>query len=57
MLEIRRVWHYASETDAVHFMIATDGDQRHIKLKKSENRELYKFIVEHSTERQPDDSN
>ena len=51
MIEIPRAWRRASQPDAIQFMIMADGDERLIHLKKSQNQALYKFIVEHATQR------
>jgi hypothetical protein len=51
VIEIPRAWQHSSQPETVQFMITANADQRHIHLKKSENRALYDFIVAHITQR------
>jgi hypothetical protein len=47
VFEIPRAWQHESQPDAVQFMIAADGDQRRINLKRTDNPALYDFPTAH----------
>jgi hypothetical protein len=48
MIETRRIWTHAGETDAVHLLLTAGEDERHIKLKRAGNRAMFEFISAHA---------
>ena len=47
-IHIRRIWSHVGEVDAVHLLLRSAGsEERHIKLKRTNNPALYDFITEH----------